>query len=152
MLFRSLAFLLCQQGEMSSALAQMQHAMNLLPAPSRAYAEEYLLMLIDAGRSEEAYAFYAGLPESLQKGERMSLTATLAALEMGDNDYLDKQFARTFAVYKEGERRFTDAWFKRETLREAERLGVPYSETFEQEIRRTRALPENIDYRMAREE
>ncbi len=145
---RCTAYALWQRGAFTEAAAEMGKAVELLGEPQRAYAEEYLLMLTDAGQFQAAYDYYNALPAALKTGERMSLTAALSALEVGDDAFLDSQYARRFSVVKEGERRFTDTWFAREARREAARLNIPCTKEFEQQIRASRRLPENIDFRM----
>ncbi|MEA4896951.1 MAG: DUF5107 domain-containing protein [Eubacteriales bacterium] len=145
---RNLSFAAARDGDREAALAFMERAVNALAEPERAYAEEYLALLNDAGQYAKAWAFYRGLPEALQAGERMSINASFAALEMGEDAFLDRQFARTFSVVKEGELDFIALWFRREALRAAKARGIAYTPALLEEVRRTAKLPRNLDFRM----
>jgi len=145
---RNLSFAAGREGDHGTALRYMAKAIQALPAPDRAYAEEYLALLTSAGQYKKAWAFYRSLPDALQKTERLSITACFSAFELGEDEFLTEQFARTFAVVKEGEMAFIALWFKREAAREAARRGAPLTEELLSEVKRTAMLPHNLDFRM----
>ena len=148
---RCLAYAARASGNREQALSFMERAVGALSAPQRAYAEEYLALLIECGLQNRAYAFYRSLPAAMQKGERLSITASFAALSVGDEAFLDEQFSRTFSVVKEGEMEFIDLWFRLAAMREARKRGVPLTEDLLSEVRKTRTLPHHLDFRMLRE-
>lgn len=145
---RNLSFAAARAGDHDAALDFMAKAVAALPASDRAYAEEYLMLLTNAGRSADAWAFYRGLPEALQKTERLSITASFSAFELGEDNFLDEQFARTFSVVKEGEMAFVSLWFQREAAREALKRGIPVTEALLNEVKKSAELPHNLDFRM----
>ena len=145
---RNLSFAATRAGDRNAALSYMVKAVAALPAPDRAYAEEYLALLTQAGRYQEAWAFYRSLPEALQKTERLSITASFSAFELGEDEFLDEQFARTFSVVKEGEMAFIALWFRRETKLEAAKRGVLVTEALLDEVKKSAEVPHNLDFRM----
>jgi hypothetical protein len=145
---RNLSFAAARAGDQNAALHYMAKAVAALPAPDRAYAEEYLALLTNAGQYREAWAFYRSLPEALEKTERLSITASFSAFELGEEEFLDEQFARTFSVVKEGEMAFIALWFRREAAREAAKRGVPVTEELIAEVKKRAELPHNLDFRM----
>lgn len=145
---RNLSAAASREGDRVTALAYMERAVGALPKPEMACAEEYLKLLTGAGLYGKAWAFYRSLPESLQQGERLSVTASASALELGEEAFLDRQFARTFSVIREGETALLDLWFRREAMREAKRRGVALTDALIEEVRQTAKPPENLDFRM----
>jgi tetratricopeptide (TPR) repeat protein len=145
---RNLSVAASREGDRAAALDYMERAIGALPKPERAWAEEYLKLLTDAGLYKKAWAFYRSLPDALQKGERLSVTAAESALELGEEAFLNEQFARTFSLIREGETALLDLWFRREAMREAARRGVGLTEALLKEVRKTAKPPENLDFRM----
>lgn len=148
---RNLSYAAHADGDFGCALSLMEQSIHMLIAPEHSYAEEYLSLLNEAQEWAKAYAFYQSLPDRLKESERLSILACFSALEVNDDEFLDKQFARTFCVVKEGELAFVELWFRRETMREAQKRGVTPSQELLEEVKKTHQLPYHLDFRMLSE-
>ncbi len=148
---RNLAYTAMQDGNLNSACSLMEQAVARLKKPDRAYAEEYILWLCDTGQAAKGWAYYQSLPSEMQQQERLSITASYCAYEVGETAFLEKQFARNFASIREGEIRFTDLWFKVEAAREAKEKNIPLTNELIEQVRKTKNLPHQLDFRMIAE-
>ncbi len=148
--YRNLACLAARQGNLEEAVALMQKALPLLSGDdeTRPYAIEFLALLTDAKRYAEAFAYYRALPSSLQGEEQLRLAAMRSAFELNEEDFLNALFKARFTVIKEGDVAVHEIWFLREARQRAAALGVPCTEAFLEDVRKTAALPENLDFRM----
>ncbi len=113
-----------------------------------AYMREYMQLLMNAKRYQEAWDAFANAPERIRKDDRASLLAGTAAIETGEYAYLDELFKTEHATIREGETSLTELWFRREAAREAEKRGVSVSEALIKEITETLLPPREIDFRM----
>ncbi|MEG2388911.1 MAG: DUF5107 domain-containing protein [Clostridia bacterium] len=145
---RNLATAKLKQGDSAGACVLMAQALKKLGAPTREYAEDYMAMLNATGAYDATYAYYEGLPESLREGERARLLACLGANAVADEVFLDRQFAHTFSVFREGDRQIVDLWFEAQARREANRRRIVLSDELLKEIRATRIPPRRLDFRM----
>lgn len=113
----------------------------------KAFAEDYVQMLLRAERYEEAWRFYQDLPEWLQMGERMRMHISVAAFEQGEWDFLERQFHTEFSLTREGESRLVELWFKRQAMLLAAERGVENTPALLKEVMETQSPPYEIDFR-----
>ena len=113
----------------------------------KAFAEDYVQMLLRAERYEEAWRFYQDLPEWLQMGERMRMHISVAAFEQGEWDFLERQFHTEFSLTREGESRLVELWFKRQAMLLAAKRGVENTPALLKEVMETQSPPYEIDFR-----
>lgn len=148
---RCLAQWYWRRGDLAKAQEHMEEA--LLPLATedalRPYAQEYILLLAQAGKHEEAFAFYRTLPPLLQAEERMQINIAQSAYVLHQDDFLQALFARSFYAIKEGEGALTDLWYLYTARQEARKRSVPFTQALVEEIRQTRTLPYNIHFGMA---
>ncbi|QQO08111.1 DUF5107 domain-containing protein [Breznakiella homolactica] len=148
-IYRNLACVCLQHGDPGRAAEWMGRSSAAEQGRlDRAFAEEYLMLLIEAGRFGEAWHFYEDLPETLRGHEYIRILAGQAAIEVGAYDYLRTLFSHEFAAIREGESILTDLWFRWQAVELAGQRGVPYDAALLEEVRRTLKPPEIIDLRM----
>lgn len=145
---RNLAFLSASEGDFDSACTLMAEAIQLLPNPERAYAEEYILWLTNAKKSQKAFEYYKSLPVDLQESERILLNTALSAFEVGNEEFLNRLFSRSFATIREGDTGLIDLWIRYSAQKEAKKQGVMITDQFLDNFRKTVKIPQNIDFRM----
>jgi len=148
--YRNLACLAWRQGEPGKAIYLMREALRGLSDVDalRPYAIEFLAMLTDAKQYPDAFAYYRSLPQALQSEERTRLAAMESAYALNEDAFLQELFAVKLTVVKESETLVHDIWFLHEARRKAGQLGVPYTDAFVREWKKTALLPEHLDFRM----
>lgn len=147
---RDLAYAAWQQGELDKALDYMQEAVALEQGRiDKAFIEEYLKLLVEARAYDTAWRVFTQAPEHVRSVDRVQILAGIAAMEIGEYDFLDQLFTRELDAVKEGETSLTTMWFKREAARLATERGVPLTEALIEEATETLVPPEHIDFRMS---
>jgi hypothetical protein len=149
--YRNLACLAWRRGESGEAIRWMREALQGLSDAEalRPYAVEFLDMLTEAKRYADAFAYYRSLPQALQAEERVRLAAMRSAYELREDAFLQALFAADLTAVRESETLVHDIWFLHEARREAGELGVPCTDAFVQEWKKSAQLPEHLDFRMA---
>lgn len=147
---RNLAILALRQGNREGALAHLKAAVRLIADADtlRPYAEENIAALSQAGQHAEAYAYYRTLPETLQAEERMRLTVLLSAFELGEDVFVQAQFADRFSVVREGEAMLSNLWFADRARKQAKAEGKAVTPELIELVRQTAELPAHLDFRM----
>lgn len=147
---RNLAVLALRRGDMPGALAHLKTATSLIADADtlRPYTEETIAALSQAGQFAEAYAYYRTLPETLQAEERMRLTVLRSAFEIGEDDFVQAQFAARFSVVREGEAMLSNLWFADRARKQARAEGTTVTPELMECIRQTAELPAHLDFRM----
>lgn len=116
-----------------------------------AVAEEYVAMLAETGRTEEAARVLAELPASFKRGS-LREAAALVALESGDDAELDRLLSEEPVRIREGSVALTAAWEEREARRLAAREALPAdaarARVREAEARGEISPPRAVDFRM----
>lgn len=110
---------------------------------------EYFAMLQKAGRFQQMWDLYTALPESVSQDERVMIFASAAALELGQEDFLEQVYQHTFAVIREGENQLCEIWFRHQAMKAARNQQGADLETLTQQMRQTLTPPKTIDYRLA---
>ena len=147
---RCLAAARSRAGDARSAVEYMRQAFALEGEhPSVYIAEELLALLLKEKRYAEMWELYSSLPPDVADDERLVIQVCPAALEMGQEEFLEQAYRRPFAVIREGENQMCEVWFRHQALLEARRTGRTDLDALTQEMRRTKTPPKTIDYRLA---
>ena len=146
---RCLALALERDGQEQAALAAMGEAFRLEEENTVPITREYFAMLQKAGRFQQMWDLYTALPESVSQDERVMIFASAAALELGQEDFLEQVYQHTFAVIREGENQLCEIWFRHQAMKAARNQQGADLETLTQQMRQTLTPPKTIDYRLA---
>lgn len=146
---RCLAVAFERKGELEAACTEMEQAFELEGvSPSVYITEELMALLKERGSYERMWEIYRQLPDSVAQDERIMILAASAAVNIGEEEFLEKVYGHTYAVIREGENQLCDIWFRHQAIKH-KRLGDERTlEVIEEEVRRTLAPPQNIDYRL----
>lgn len=148
--YRNLGCMSAQLGDADGALRALEKAFALEQGRiDKAFAEEYLQLLVEHGDYQKVWEVFSSLPEAAQRCERIQILAGQAAIEVGEYAYLDRLFERELAIIREGETVITDLWFRAQAIHMAQERGVPYSEEILREAQQTLTPPGIIDLRMS---
>ena len=130
------------------AFKDYSEAIKLLKEdPLREYAEEYVALLIDAKRYQDAWDYYNTLPIALQEDEGICLLILRAAIHLKNLDFLEKLYQHEFAIIREGSNDYTDGYFSYQALREAKEKEISFSEKLVEKYRLENKVPEAFDFR-----
>ncbi|MBU0929082.1 MAG: DUF5107 domain-containing protein [Spirochaetes bacterium] len=148
---RELALAAREAGRISDALGLYREAFALPEgAGDQALAEEYLPLLLEADRYDEASAILARLPASFKIGALREAAARIA-FRLGDERELDRLLSEEPARVREGSTALTELWAERE----AGRIVADGADIAEARARIAEALergdlapPRAIDFRM----
>lgn len=105
---RNLAVLCQRRGDEEGAVSHMKA--SLAAGGDRedaAYTREYIQMLLTLKRYQAAWDAFAAAPEEIQKDDRVSILAGVAAIEVGEYAYMDEMFRMPHAAVREGETSLT---------------------------------------------
>lgn len=148
--WRNLGSAMLQHGDEAGAEAALKRAYELEAGSiDKAFAEEYLQLLIRKGKFRDAWALYENASDLVKSSERVMILAGQAAIETDHNDFLESLFQKELAIVREGETIITDLWFKNEAMKVAKRRGVEYCKALLQEVIDTMTPPGIIDLRMS---
>ncbi len=144
---RNLAAAAKVKGGTELALEYMQKAWEMPEIFSdRAFAEEYLTMLMDAGKVREAWKVFESMPEDIRVTERVSLLAGFAAIELRNLKFVEQLFERDFATIREGEMSLSMLWYKYHSARIADERGVKVDGKLMDEVKKSCVLPARLDF------
>lgn len=91
---------------------------------------EFLEILIEGERYQEAWSYYNTLSEDIKVMENIMIPAGIAANEMGEDPFLDKLFEREFIYIKEGDSRLIDLWNRYQIRKNGTTCKAPKSIDF----------------------
>jgi hypothetical protein len=147
--YRNLAVAKKHMGDWHAAIAYLEEAYNISNRfPDRAFAEEYLDLLINNGRFQKAWEVYLQLPLSISQGDRILIIVGRAALELEKYDFLDNLFNLEFAVLREGEMLIVELWYLYRAKMLAKERKVEFTEELVKEVMGKFSPPDNIDFRL----
>ncbi|RED75799.1 DUF5107 domain-containing protein [Cohnella phaseoli] len=147
--YRNLARLAVRQEDEERAAACYEQAYLLSNGfPDRAFAEEYLQLLVRRGEYERAWRLYESLPDELAGGDRIRIVVGAAALELGQDEYMQRLFETEFAIIREGEVLIIDLWYKYHATKLAQERGTELSDALLTEAKAKFPPPGPIDFRM----
>jgi len=147
--YRNLAALERRNGDGDRALGYLEQAYLVSGGfPDRAFAEEYLQLLVQRRYYDKAWLIFESLPETIAAGDRVRIILGEAALALGKDEYMRQLFETEFAVIREGEVLVIDLWYKYNARRIAAKRGVELTEELVEEAKRLFPPPGPIDFRM----
>ncbi len=147
--YRNLARLAVRQEDEERAAACYEQAYLVSNGfPDRAFAEEYLQLLVRRGEYERAWRLYESLPDELAGGDRIQIVVGAAALELGQDEYMQRLFETEFAIIREGEVLIIDLWYKYHATKLAQERGTELSDALLTEAKAKFPPPGPIDFRM----
>ncbi|MFC5407057.1 DUF5107 domain-containing protein [Cohnella soli] len=147
--YRNLAEAAKRNGETDKALRLLEQAYGVSGRfPDRALAEEYLQLLIQDRRYEEAWRLYETLPANYANADRIKIIVGAAALELGQEAFMKELFDTEFAVIREGEVLIIELWYKYHAKKLAESRNEPLSQAHIEEAKIQFPPPSRIDFRM----
>ncbi|QHT60938.1 DUF5107 domain-containing protein [Paenibacillus lycopersici] len=146
--YRNLAVAMKRRGEPDRALSHYELAYAVSGAfPDRAFAEEYLSLLIERKRHELAWRLYESLPPADQGSDRIRIIVGAAALELGHDAFMEKLFAAEFAVIREGETLVIELWYAYNAKKLAGSRGIALTPALLAEAKLLFPPPAPIDFR-----
>jgi hypothetical protein len=109
--------------------------------------------LIDANRPHEWLDLLAELPQPIRSEGRIRLLEAQAALAAGDLQPAERFFTDRVSVadLREGENTLSDLWFDFHERRLSAAENVPVDDALRCRVRQEFAVPEELDFRMAKE-
>jgi tetratricopeptide (TPR) repeat protein len=152
---RNLAVAALQSGNALTALVYYERALSLPGGQDQSFIQEFVPLLMDAGREEEAAALLETCIRSAGSLEALALplieAAARIALNQGDAAGLDRVFSLEPVHIREGNTVLVDIWTEWE-IRKLSEKGISRSEA-ETHIRTALAEgslppPKEIDFRM----
>ncbi|MDQ6418907.1 DUF5107 domain-containing protein [Paenibacillus sp. LHD-117] len=147
--YRNLAEAMRRSGRRRDALFYWREALTLAPVlPDQALSEEYIRLLIEDGRYEEAWSFYNRLPDKQKAADRIRIIVGAAALELDNEAFINRLFLQEFAVIREGELLIIELWYKYHARKMARDRGEPFAESHIEEAKLRFPPPNNIDFRI----
>jgi len=147
--YRNLAITSEQRGEADQALVYYELAYSLYNGfPDRAFADEYISMLIRNKQFAKAWSVYESLPEEFRQSDRLQIIIGAAAQELDHNEFLLNLFQKEFAVIREGEVTIVELWYKYQAKKLAESRNTVLSEELMKEAITLNPPPNNIDFRI----
>jgi len=147
---RCLAMLLLANGQIKEAFHNIEEAIECLGDSllNRAYCEDYLLISVENCEYQKAWNFYKRLKDELKKEERISILVAPAALETGQDEFLQELFLNEFAVTREGEVGLVEIYRKFMASKLIERSGNTVTSKTLEEVKNSIEIPYHMDFRM----
>lgn len=147
--FRNLAVAMKHKGKTAEAADYMEQAYNVSQSfPDKAFAEEYLNLLIESRRYEDAWRFYHTLPDEYAKSDRIQIIVGAAALELGEDEFINRLFLQEFAVIREGELLIIELWYNYQARKLAAERSEPLGAQHLADAKLNFPPPNNIDFRI----
>ncbi|MFD2114576.1 DUF5107 domain-containing protein [Paenibacillus yanchengensis] len=151
--YRNLAIASKQKGDFESAISYMDQAFQLEQSfPDRALAEEYLNILMESKRYEQAWQLFTTLPDEYAEHDRIQIIVGAAALALHKHEFLTDLFQRDFAVIREGETLITDLWYEYHAQKIATERGELLHDDHLNLAQQQFPPPTNIDFRIVGDE
>ena len=140
--YRNLAVQAREAGRTSEALGLSQKAWELAttavdPAARQAlaaFAQEYLILLCEAGKFDEAWKAIQELPPDVLDFDPIQILQARIALQVGSLDEAETALKREYASIREGVDILTDLWVELWRRRVSAATGRPSGEISRQEI------------------
>ncbi|WP_227013998.1 DUF5107 domain-containing protein [Paenibacillus psychroresistens] len=147
--YRNLAEVMKQRGQREEALACLEQAYNLTNGfPDRAFAEEYLNLIMLGKDYSKAWEVYESLSVQDARCDRIQIIVGKAALELGKYEFVNSLFNKEFAVIREGEVLIIELWFSYQARKLAESRNTSVTQQLIEEAKVMFPPPVNIDFRM----
>ena len=151
--WRNMAMALKDWGENEQATDAMKRAVALEgPNPDVYIIKELMVLLQDQKKFNEMWKYFSSLPKELAEDERVISLAARAALEKGNDEFVEQFFQRTFAYIKEGETKLVDLWFDYQFKKASKDIQQPLNDKQKEEIQKNNPPPKNINFTMTERE
>jgi len=153
--YRNLAQASIRAGDIPDGLEYYRRALSLPGSEDRSFLEEYVPLLLDAGKEDEANETLKAHIQKIASLEALSIplinAAARIALTRGDDALLDRVFSVEQAHIREGNSSLVDIWMEREQRRIAG--GKLSKEQAKEQLEKALAngslvIPAEIDFRM----
>ncbi|MBM4084897.1 MAG: DUF5107 domain-containing protein [Planctomycetes bacterium] len=147
---RNLAALAAFQNQ-PEASADLHLAAHKLNPSLRPLTIETCRALLKVKRPNECLDLIAGLPAADRANGRIRYLESLAALDCGDFDRVERLFADGIEVIDlhEGEKSLDEFWFTFHERRLSAQEGVPLDDALRARVRKEFPLPRQYDFRMS---
>ncbi|MDO4274970.1 MAG: DUF5107 domain-containing protein [Eubacteriales bacterium] len=147
---RNLAWDRRLDGDMDKAVELMKGAVEKEDnGIDKIFSEEYMDLLLENGKFGQAWAYYQKLPEERKKGERLTLQAALAGVELKEYSFVEKVLSREFACIREGDNSLTDLFTRYHVLKKLDEPENTMTLKEAQEyVEKNCIPPKEIDFRM----
>jgi len=116
--------------------------------PDRAFAEEYLCLLVEGGEFDKAWRVYESLPSDFAQGDRLRIIVGAAALALDKDDFMERLFETEFAVIREGEVAIIELWYRYNAKKLAAARGGELTPEIVEEAKTRFPPPAHLDFRM----
>lgn len=147
--YRNLSILSKRKNNLSRWEYYLRNAWAFMDACSdQALTIEYIALLNEKNKYQEAWTVYQDLPVAIQMAERIQLLIGIAALELEHFEFVEVLFTRHFASIREGELILTNLWFQYHAKKLAMDWGVRVDQTILDEVKAACSPPSSIDFRM----
>ena len=147
---RCMSMFLRENGEYKKALQYMEKAIACFygKIPHRAFAEEFIQLALENNEHNKVWDFYESLHVQYKQEERIVLSIARSALKLKKWDFLKLQFAKEFAVIREGDNSLTDIYKEFVCMLHEESIGSKLDSISRDNFIAAIVVPENIDFRM----
>ncbi|CAH0119013.1 hypothetical protein PAE9249_01510 [Paenibacillus sp. CECT 9249] len=147
--YRNIAVLMRERGDNAMALSYMERAYGMENGfPDRAFAEEYVDLLIRSEQYEKAWSVYEALPASFKQSDRLRIIVGKAALALHIEDFLADLFETEFAVIREGEATIVELWYQYNAEKLAKERNAAVTDELILEAAAQFPPPAHIDFRI----
>ena len=147
--YRNLSVVAQRRGDNDKALRELEHAYELSRGfPDRAFAEEYVSLLIRDKQFRKAWDVYSSLPDVFRQGDRLRIIVGEAALELGIESFLEELFRAEFAVIREGEVTIVELWYQYHARKLARERNAELTPALLEEVKATIPPRSNVDFRL----
>jgi tetratricopeptide (TPR) repeat protein len=147
---RCMSMILRENGEYKKAVHYMEKAIACFcgKIPHRAFAEEFIQLVLENDDCSKAWDFYENLDEQYKQEERIVLLIARAALKLKKWDFLKQQFTKEFAIIREGDNSLSDIYKEFVYMSHEENTESKLDSLSRDNFMAAIVVPENIDFRM----
>lgn len=150
--YRNIAYAMKQKNNKDEAIAYMEKSYKLGNGNlDKAFAEEYMQILIDFEEYAKAWELFEQLPESIKVGETIRVKSAVAGLELEKFEHIEEVFKMEPELIQEGDNTISELWFKYEAIKLAKERNVVFSKELLSEVKSKLVPPVNIDFRLVNE-
>lgn len=147
--YRNLAYDEKMQGNQNQAIEYMKKAVELEDNKiDKVFSEEYMALLLEAKRYENAWDYYCSLPMKRQESDRLTLQAGLAGVEIGQEAFVEAVLHREFSCIREGDTSLTDLYFRYQAKKRMQEIKDCDEQEAARYVEENLNPPEEIDFRM----
>jgi hypothetical protein len=136
------------KGDSGSAVSYMKQAAELEGNKiDKVFTEEYLDTLLSQKKYAQAWDYYRDLPPDIQRADKVSVLAGLAAVRLDEFGFVEELLQRDFACIREGDNSLTDIFFLWQARKLMKEKGMDEKQA-EAYVNKNITPPSHIDFRM----